>query len=60
MFSTSVSSVRCAQIRHIQHDRTEAPDLVFGGHRTFLPRMRLAPPTVIDQHQPLALGILER
>ena len=48
------------QIVHGQHDRTEAADLVFRWHRAALPRRGRALAAVVDQHQPLALAVLER
>ena len=48
------------QIVHREHDRTEAADLVFRRHRAALPRRRRSRAAVVDQHQPLALAVLER
>ena len=48
------------QLVHGQHDRTEAADLVLGRHRAALPRRGRARAAVVDQHQPLALAVLER
>ena len=49
-----------AQAGHAYHNGSQAPDLVCEGHRALFPGDRgIAAPTVVDQREPLALGILE-
>ena len=58
---TRVSSASvAARPRHAHHDRTEPADLVLGRHRAPVPGHGLiAVAAVIDEREPLALGILE-
>ena len=48
------------EIMHVQHDRTEAANLVFRRHRTAFPWRGRTSAAVVDQHQALALGIFKR
>jgi hypothetical protein len=48
------------EVGHVEHDRAEAADLVLRRHRTFGPGRSRPGAAVIDQHQTLALLILER
>src|ERR1700731_2761139 len=48
------------EIMHVEHDRTEAANLMLRRHRALCPRRCWTSAAVIDQHQTLTFAVFER